>query len=260
MPRRPAGSMAHPGHQDLARGARAAPLAAGTPCRAPRGRPRQLQPASQEGTARVGRRARHRAGLPAHLRLLAQPHRGQFQALRRFALNGTDYRSHAEQDGAIHAYLRWHNRNARPAKPWRIKAEVHHSLPDVAAWGTSRLGAVERAPWAGAARGPAAAGAGRFRGPCPAGAAAGRVPGRPRSGGSARSPRCAARAPASNASSSVPHQGRTCTVFGHGQCTPRPFTTPRAPPRSVEGHRSPRVYPWDTPRSREERPHHELAA
>jgi transposase len=57
----------------------------------------------------------------------------QFQALRRFALNGTDHGSHAEQDAAIHAYLRWHNRNARPAKPWRIKAEVHHSLPSVAA-------------------------------------------------------------------------------------------------------------------------------
>lgn len=27
-----------------------------------------------------------------------------------------------------------HNRNARPAKPWRIKAETHHSsLPDIAA-------------------------------------------------------------------------------------------------------------------------------
>lgn len=57
----------------------------------------------------------------------------QFQALRRFALNGTDCGSHAEQDRAIHAYVRWHNRSARPAKPWRIKAEVHHSLPDVAA-------------------------------------------------------------------------------------------------------------------------------
>jgi transposase len=57
----------------------------------------------------------------------------QFQALRRFALNGSDHASHAEQDAAIHAYLRWHNRNARPAKPWRIKAEVHHSLPAVAA-------------------------------------------------------------------------------------------------------------------------------
>jgi len=57
----------------------------------------------------------------------------QFQALRRFALNGTDYPSHAIQNRALHAYLRWHNRNARPAKPWRINAEVHHSLPDVAA-------------------------------------------------------------------------------------------------------------------------------
>lgn len=57
----------------------------------------------------------------------------QFAALRRFTLNGTDYPSHAEQNAAIHAYLRWNNRNCRPAKPWRIKAEVHHSLPNVAA-------------------------------------------------------------------------------------------------------------------------------
>lgn len=57
----------------------------------------------------------------------------QFQALRRFALNGSDHASHAEQDAAIHAYLRWHNRDCRPAKPWRIKAEVHHSLPAIAA-------------------------------------------------------------------------------------------------------------------------------
>jgi transposase len=57
----------------------------------------------------------------------------QFQALRRFALTGSDYASHAEQGAAIHAYLRWHNRNCRPAKPWRIKAEVHHSTPEVAA-------------------------------------------------------------------------------------------------------------------------------
>ena len=57
----------------------------------------------------------------------------QFQALRAFALNGSDYRSHAEQDAAILAYLAWHNENAVPAKPWRIKAEVHHSQPNVAA-------------------------------------------------------------------------------------------------------------------------------
>jgi transposase len=57
----------------------------------------------------------------------------QFQALRRFVLDGSDHASHAEQDAAIRAYLRWHNRNCRPAKPWRIKAEVHHYLPAVAA-------------------------------------------------------------------------------------------------------------------------------
>jgi len=57
----------------------------------------------------------------------------QFQALRSFALNGSDYQSHAEQGAAIHGYLRWHNRHARPARPWRLNAEVHHSLPNVAA-------------------------------------------------------------------------------------------------------------------------------
>ena len=57
----------------------------------------------------------------------------QFQALRSFALNGSDYRSHAEQDAAILAYLAWHNEHAHPAKQWRIKAEVHHSPPNVAA-------------------------------------------------------------------------------------------------------------------------------
>ena len=41
----------------------------------------------------------------------------QFGALRAFALNGSDYGSHAEQGAAIHAYLRWHSRRSRPAKP-----------------------------------------------------------------------------------------------------------------------------------------------
>jgi hypothetical protein len=59
--------------------------------------------------------------------------RCQFQALRRFALDGTDHASHAQQDAAIHAYLHWHNRNARPAKTWRLNAEVHLSLLNVAA-------------------------------------------------------------------------------------------------------------------------------
>jgi transposase len=38
----------------------------------------------------------------------------EFAALRYFALNGTDHRSHAEQNAAIAAYIRWHNARALP--------------------------------------------------------------------------------------------------------------------------------------------------
>ena len=38
----------------------------------------------------------------------------EFAALRYFALNGTDHRSHHEQDTAIGDYIRWHNQRARP--------------------------------------------------------------------------------------------------------------------------------------------------
>jgi transposase len=38
----------------------------------------------------------------------------EFAALRYFALNGTDHRSHAEQNAAIAGYVRWHNIRARP--------------------------------------------------------------------------------------------------------------------------------------------------
>jgi transposase len=38
----------------------------------------------------------------------------EFAALRYFALNGTDHRSHAEQNTAIAGYVRWHNQHARP--------------------------------------------------------------------------------------------------------------------------------------------------
>ena len=82
----------------------------------------------------MGRRPRHRARLhPDLARDWLNLIECQFQALRSFALNGSDYPSHADQDAAIRADLRWHNRNARPAKPWRLNAEVHHSLPNVAA-------------------------------------------------------------------------------------------------------------------------------
>ena len=38
----------------------------------------------------------------------------EFAALRYFALNGTDHRSHAEQNAAIAGYVRWHNIRAQP--------------------------------------------------------------------------------------------------------------------------------------------------
>lgn len=38
----------------------------------------------------------------------------EFAALRQFALNGTDHRTHAEQNAAIAAYIRWHNQHAEP--------------------------------------------------------------------------------------------------------------------------------------------------
>lgn len=38
----------------------------------------------------------------------------EFAALRYFALNGTDHRTHDDQNAAIAAYIRWHNHNAQP--------------------------------------------------------------------------------------------------------------------------------------------------
>jgi transposase len=38
----------------------------------------------------------------------------EFAALRYFALNGTDHRTHAEQNAAIAAYVRWRNARAEP--------------------------------------------------------------------------------------------------------------------------------------------------
>ena len=40
----------------------------------------------------------------------------EFAALRYFALNGTDHRTHAEQGDAIARYLRWRNARAQPKR------------------------------------------------------------------------------------------------------------------------------------------------
>lgn len=39
--------------------------------------------------------------------------KAQFQALRYFALDGTDHRSHEEQNSVIRRYIVWRNRNAK---------------------------------------------------------------------------------------------------------------------------------------------------
>jgi transposase len=50
----------------------------------------------------------------------------EFAALRYFALNGTDHRTHAEQDTAIGDYIRWHNQHARPKTGYATKSKIRH--------------------------------------------------------------------------------------------------------------------------------------
>ncbi|MEK8174637.1 transposase [Streptomyces sp. M19] len=50
----------------------------------------------------------------------------EFAALRYFALNGTDHRSHGEQNAAIGAYVRWRNARAEPKTSF---APTHSSAP-----------------------------------------------------------------------------------------------------------------------------------
>jgi hypothetical protein len=39
---------------------------------------------------------------------------GLFKTLRYFAVNGTDHRTHEEQNAAIAAYIRWRNARGEP--------------------------------------------------------------------------------------------------------------------------------------------------
>ncbi|MFE7744758.1 IS630 family transposase [Nocardia sp. NPDC057455] len=52
----------------------------------------------------------------------------EFAALRYFALNGTDHRSHGEQDDAIGAYIRWRNQHAQPKRDFAVNSKIR--LPD----------------------------------------------------------------------------------------------------------------------------------
>lgn len=48
----------------------------------------------------------------------------EFAALRYFALNGTDHRSHAEQNAAIAAYVRWRNARAEPKVDFAVGSPI----------------------------------------------------------------------------------------------------------------------------------------
>ncbi len=48
----------------------------------------------------------------------------EFAALRYFALNGTDHRTHAEQGDAIARYLRWHNARAQPKRDFAAHSVI----------------------------------------------------------------------------------------------------------------------------------------
>ncbi|WBC03739.1 IS630 family transposase [Micromonospora sp. WMMA1976] len=50
----------------------------------------------------------------------------EFAAVRYFALNGTDHRSHAEQDAAIGDYIRWRNQRARPKSAFAAGSKIRH--------------------------------------------------------------------------------------------------------------------------------------
>jgi hypothetical protein len=52
----------------------------------------------------------------------------EFAALRYFALNGTDHRSHGEQDDAIGPYIRWRNQHSQPKRGFAVKSKIR--LPD----------------------------------------------------------------------------------------------------------------------------------
>ncbi len=48
----------------------------------------------------------------------------EFAALRYYALNGTDHRSHDEQGQAIARYVRWRNARARPKRGFAINSKI----------------------------------------------------------------------------------------------------------------------------------------
>ncbi|MFG2063320.1 transposase [Micromonospora sp. NPDC048871] len=56
----------------------------------------------------------------------------EFAAVRYFALNAIDHRSHTEQDAAIGGYIRWRNQRARPKSGFAAGSKIRH--PDYPYW------------------------------------------------------------------------------------------------------------------------------
>lgn len=52
------------------------------------------------------------------------PDECEFTAIRYFALDGSDYRSHAAQEAAIARYLRWRNKHAQPKRHFAIGSKI----------------------------------------------------------------------------------------------------------------------------------------
>jgi hypothetical protein len=52
----------------------------------------------------------------------------EFTALCYVALNGTDHRSHTEQNAAIGGHLRWRNTRARPKQHFAINSTIRELL------------------------------------------------------------------------------------------------------------------------------------
>ncbi|MFI6792031.1 transposase [Nonomuraea sp. NPDC050383] len=48
----------------------------------------------------------------------------EFAALRYYALNGTDHRTHEEQNAAIGGYVRWHNARAQPKTSFAASSPI----------------------------------------------------------------------------------------------------------------------------------------
>ncbi|MER7475539.1 transposase [Micromonospora sp. NPDC000018] len=72
------------------------------------------------------KRAACRTGVPPTYASWLNWIEAEFAAVRYFALNGTDHRSHAEQDAVIGDYTRWRNQHTRPKSEFAINSKIRH--------------------------------------------------------------------------------------------------------------------------------------